>query len=411
MKINKFTFSSIFFILFISFGAQSELTNDSHLDFQIRSFSLDRKFINKNATIKKQSSYSTGALWKFTSGYTDTLIAAGFDLDSQYSTRLRSVGNDDTLPFNKGTNNTSPHYGRIGGDLKLKYHNTIFKIGNMQPNNPILGTEDTRMLPSIAQGAVIESHDINGLLLTGGQFWSQITRQSSNKEMFYLSGQSESRGSDKLTFMGGEYNLTPQTKVSGYYAILKNIYQQNYTSFSHRLILENLPIINLSARYNQFRNDGDTLGGNIDNRSYGVIAAISGVSQTLAFSYQRMLGETGYAQLNGGTPLSYVVNAGALGFINKDEKSWSARYRYLIHTGVLEGIGVGVRYGRGTNIYHGDEMARGKESETDTVLTYNPTEGALKNFGVTLLYALVRQSAGIDANTLRLQLIYNFNIF
>lgn len=391
--------------------ANADFINDSHLDMQLRSFSLNRNFLKNDSAINKQTSYSAGALITFKSGYTDTPLAVGFDLDTQNAVRLSSTGNDGSLPFDKDTNKTLPHYGRGGGTLKLKYANTVLKVGNMQPANPVLATEDTRMLPSVAQGAVIESRDINGLMLTAGQYWSQVTRQSTNREKFYLSGQSEDQGSGELSFAGLEYAFSPVTSFSQYYGVLRDIYRQSYTSISHGFWLKDDLKLNISGRYNRFWNDGDARGGYIDNQSYGLMTGLNKASHSLAFSYQQMLGNTGYPQLSGDTPLPYLVNWGSLGFNNRDERSWSLRYRYEFSKGVLDGLGAGVRYSRGTNIYRGEGVATAKESETDFVLTYHPKTGSLKNFGATLLYVPVRQSAGVDVNTLRLQLTYNINIF
>mgnify|MGYP001579077599 FL=1 len=412
LKVISFNISRafIFFLFFTASQSRADVIDGSHLDGQFRSFSLDRNYLKNGSVKNKEGSYSTGILINYSSGYTDTFIAAGFDLDAQYAVRLSSTGNDGSLPFNTETNKTSPHYSRLGGTLKFKIKDTLLKVGNVQPDNPLLATEDTRMLPSIAQGAIVESRPIQGLLLSGGQFWSQVTRQSSNQEKFYLAGQTEYQGSNKLTFAGVEYKLTPETDFKEYYGVLTNIYRQNYSGISHIFNLDDSLNLNLSARYNQFWKDGDARAGNIDNRSYGLMAGLAGISHSIAFSYQRMLGETGYPQLAGDTPLTYLVNYGSLGFNNRDEKSWSVRYRYVIHAGILEGLGAGLRYSRGTNINLGNGSAKAKESETDISLTYHPQKAELKNLGLTLLYVPVRQSAGVDVNTLRLLLTYNFSI-
>lgn len=314
--------------------AIADVAADSHMGVEFRNFYMNRNFTKEAAQISEQHSWSQGALLNFQSGYTDTPIALGFDLDGQYAFLLDHAdhaGNDGSHPYNKSAQPTVSDYSRAGATLKAKYSKTELRVGDSQPNSPILSTEHNRQLPSVAQGAIVTSNEIKDLTISGGRYWSQVTRESSDHEKFFLQGQTKASSSqDGLDFSGIDYTPAKGISLSYYHAILHDIYKQNYFGTDNKIPLGSGITGILNVRYNNFDTDGDGAGGTIDNHNYGVLAGLSYGGHTAALSYQRMLGDTGQPQLSGSTPILYLVNWNSLGFFNRDERSWSARYVFMI---------------------------------------------------------------------------------
>ena len=146
--------------------AQADLVDDSHLKVDMRNFYLHRDFTNSDAPSPKVGSWSQGFDLQFASGYTDTPLQFGVDVNAQYAIRLDSHGDDGTLPMDSSSGRTADDYSRAGATLKMKYSKTELRVGDMRPELPVAWHDPSRQLDTIYQGAVLESKEISGLTLT-----------------------------------------------------------------------------------------------------------------------------------------------------------------------------------------------------------------------------------------------------
>ncbi|PYB79469.1 outer membrane porin, OprD family [Pseudomonas sp. LB-090624] len=401
-------------VLFLSQAslASAHVLDDSKMVIDFRNFYMNRNFVNENALISRQYSWSQGVLGNFSSGFTDTLIAVGFDLNAQYALRIDSSGNDGSLPFSSDSKKTSPDYSRAGTTLKLRLNRTLALIGDQQPNYPIMGSETSRQLPSVAQGAVVQSRDLEGFTFTGGRYWSQVTRDSSEHADLYLMNQSKNQASENgLDFLGIDYDVTQNFRVSHWQSVLHDIYKQRYIGIQFRHPVGKITTLGLDIRLNDFHPDGSQLGGEIDNRNYGAGLSLTRGNHLIGATYQRMLGTTGYPSLSGNTDVTSLVGWSSLGFTRPNEHSWSIRHVYNMAGIGLPGGRFFTRYTKGTQIERGEGLSRDKETETDFIVDYAFQSGSLRNLSLQLRYIPIRQKFGSDADTIRFSANYTWNVW
>jgi len=403
--------------LCLTLGALSPLTcvaqvvDDSHLSVNFRNLYLDRNFTNPGAPVSKVGNWSQGMDLQFESGYTDTPLAVGLDLNGQYAVRLDSTGNDGSLPYSQSRQQAADNYGRAGATLKLKYAKTLVKIGDQKPNYPVASNDPSRLLDTIYQGAVIESRDIDNLQLVGGRFWSIVTRESSNHERLYRQGTSDSLDSDGLDFVGATYSLTPGLQASYFHGVLNDIYKQDYGGIKYSLRLPDDYQLKTDVGYFNNREDGAARSGKVDNRAYSGLVTLEKSGHMVGVSYQRMTGDTVFPTLNGYVPQFYLPNWAGLPFIRPDERSWSVRYGYDFAAAGVPGLKLFTRYIKGTDIDRGAGLTRDRESERDIMLSYVVQSGPLKNLSFELKNLRTWQDFGNDYDEYRLITSYTWKLW
>ncbi|WP_433766413.1 OprD family outer membrane porin [Pseudomonas putida] len=391
--------------------AHADVIDDSHFKLDTRNFYLHRNYTNTNAPASEVHSWSQGFDAQFTSGYTDTALAIGLDVDAQYAVRLDSSGNDGSLPFSVSQQQTADDYSRAGATLKMRYAKTELKVGDMRPQLPVAFDDTSRQLDTIYQGAVVESKDVDGLTLTGGRFWSAVTRESSNHEKLYKWGTTDNLDSDGLDFGGATYDITKNLQASYFYGVVHDIYQQHYFGLTHMADLGGGYKLKTDLRYFNNNEDGNALDGEIDNRAYGALFTLLKGAHMFGVSYQRMLGDSVFPTLNGYIPQPYLVNWSSLAFIRPDEKSWSARYGYDFVGMGIPGLKFYSRYTKGTNWDRGGNLSDNQESERNLMLSYVIQSGPLQGLALDLRNIDVKQKYGYDYNEYRFATTYTWKFW
>ncbi|MNH77980.1 Porin-like protein NicP precursor [compost metagenome] len=392
-------------------AAQADVIDDSHFKVDTRNFYLHRNYTNTNAVDSEVHSWSQGFDAQFTSGYTDTALAIGLDVDAQYAVRLDSSGNDGSLPYSVSDRQTADDYSRAGATLKMRYSKTELKVGDLRPQLPVAFDDTSRQLDTIYQGAVVESKEIDGLTMTGGRFWSAVTRESSNHEKLYKYGSTDNLDSDGLDFGGVTYDISKNLQASYFYGVLHDIYQQHYFGLMHMADLGNGYKLKTDLRYFNNNEDGNALNGEIDNRSYGGLFSLLKGAHMFGLSYQRMLGDSVFPTMNGYIPQPYLVHWSSLGFVRPDEKSWGARYSYDFAGMGVPGLKLYTRYIKGTNWDRGNNLSDNQESERFLGLSYVVQSGALQGLGLDLRNIDVKQKYGYDYNEFRVATTYTWKFW
>ncbi|PTU04222.1 outer membrane porin, OprD family [Pseudomonas sp. HMWF031] len=392
-------------------AAHADVIDDSHLKVDTRNFYLYRNYTNTNAPVSEVDSWSQGFDAQFTSGYTDTALAIGLDVDAQYALRLDSSGNDGSLPYSVSDQQTADDYSRAGATFKMRYSKTELKVGDLRPQLPVAFDDTSRQLDTIYQGAVVESREVEGLALTGGRFWSAVTRESSNHEKLYKFGSTDNLDSDGLDFGGATYDITRNLQVSYFYGVLHDIYKQHYFGLMHMAELGNGYKLKTDLRYFNNNEDGRALDGAIDNRSYGALFTLLKGAHMLGVSYQRMLGDSVFPTMNGYIPQPYLVHWSSLGFVRPEERSWGARYSYDFAGMGMPGLKFYTRYIKGTNWDRGGNLSDNQESERYLGLNYVVQSGALQGLGLDLRNIDVKQKYGYDYNEFRVATTYTWKFW
>ncbi|WP_314915799.1 OprD family outer membrane porin [Pseudomonas helleri] len=397
--------------LVLPWVAYADMVDDSQLSLTARNLYLNRNFTNKNPEFSKIGNWSQGLDLQFKSGYSDTPLAVGLDVDGQYALRLDAHGNDGSLPYNPMTEKTAKDYSRAGATLKMRYSKTELKVGDYKPFLPVASNDPSRQLDTIYQGLVLESKELDNLTLTGGRFWSAVTRQSSDHEPFYRNGTSNSDSSKGLDFAGATYSFLPNLEATYFYGVMHDLYQQHYAGLKQTQDLGGGYSLKTELGYFNNSNDGDARGGTVDNRSYSGSMSVSKNGHLVGVAYERMLGDTGYPIINGYIPQPFLPNFAGLGFWNAGERSWSVRYGYNFATLGIPGLALLARYIKGTDIDRGAGLADGSESERDVWATYVVQTGPLKGLSFDFKNIHVQQQYGNDYDEFRLATSYTWRFW
>lgn len=390
--------------------AHADLVEDSHFKVDLRNLYLNRNFTKSDAPVSQVGNWSQGFDLQFTSGYTQTPVQIGIDVDAQYAYVFDADGNDGSLPM-KNNGEAVDNYSRAGATLKLRYSKTELKIGDMRPELPVAWHDPSRQLDTIYQGAVVESKEIDGLTLTGGRFWSAVTRDSSNHERFYKYGTRDDLDSEGMDFAGATYNVTPRFQASVFHALVHDIYKQNYVGFAHTADVGAGVALRTDLRY--FDNDeaGQAKGGEIDNRAVTGGFTLTKGGHKASVTYQRMLGDSMFPTLNGAIPQFYLMNWANQPFIRPQERSWGVGYAYDFAQSGIPGLTASLRYIKGTQIDRGQGLADDAENERGMALKYAVQSGPLKGLGLEWKNWMVKQRYGNDFDENRLITTYTWQVW
>ncbi|UOP12814.1 OprD family porin [Pseudomonas palleroniana] len=398
---------------------------DSKATLGLRNFYINTD--NRDgANSPRSNSQSKNAEWgqgfdlRFISGYTQGTVQFGVDAIGLYGLRLDSSRADHgnyTGTASGGTvfpsdgNKAVRDYASLGLTGKVKISQTELKIGTLQPNNPVIKTNDGRLLPQTFQGGQITSNEIKDLTLTAGQIEHAKGRNSSNNEGLSLAGANGSSNYDagnfvnKFYFAGADYKITKDLTASYYFGELKDFYSQNFLGLVHNWAI-GPGVLKSDLRYYRSRDNGangDTAGyyttgyyggtttkGKVDNDLYSYLALYSVAGHTFGGGYQYTKGDSDFPWLNqgDGSSNSTITDMQIQKFARAGERTWQARYAYDFAKVGVPGLTAGIVYLKGTNIQTttGDKS----EWERDITLAYVVPEGPLKNLGVAWKNAMWR---------------------
>ncbi|MGE8323763.1 MAG: OprD family porin [Pseudomonas sp.] len=406
--------------MFVPISAQADFVKDRQISLGLRNFYLDRDFKQTGAPQARVGSWTQGFDFRAISGYTEGPVQFGLDVSGQYAYRLDGGGGrgpDSVIPYDDSKGQPVHDYGRAALTGKLRYSKTELKVGEHRPLLPVAFIDDTRQLITTYHGLLLESREVDGLVLTGGRFTEISSRESSNREKMYLftGPDGPRRTSDGLNFAGASYAFTPRLSATYFYGQLEDIYQQQYLGLTQSNDLGNGFALKTDLRYFDNKEDGQALYGNIDNHSYGLLSSLRKNSHTVSVGYQRMLGESTFPTLNGYAPQPYLVNWSAVGFVKPNESSWQLRYDLDFAGYGVPGLKLMTRYLRGTGIDRGNNaLDQNVESERNLFISYVVQSGPLqgvafewRNIDVKTRYGNAA-AAGVDYQENRLITSYTF---
>ncbi|NVZ19235.1 OprD family porin [Pseudomonas costantinii] len=371
----------------------------------------------------KNAEWGQGFDLRFISGFTQGTVQFGVDAIGLYGVRLDSSaanhGNyNGSLAggtvFPSDGNKAANEFASLGVTGKVKISQTVLKLGTLQPNNPVIKTNDGRLLPQTFQGGEIVSNDIKDLTLTAGQIESAKGRNSSNNENLSIAGANKSSNyltgefSNKFYYAGADYKITKDLTASYYFGELKDFYSQNFLGLVHNWAI-GPGVLKSDLRYYRSRDNGangntasyytsgyytdgakPATSGKVDNDLYSYLALYSVNGHTFGGGYQYTKGDSDFPWLNqgDGSSNSTTTDMQIQKFARAGERTWQARYAYDFAKIGVPGLTAGVVYLKGTNIQTttGDKS----EWERDITLAYVVPEGPLKNLGVAWKNAMWR---------------------
>ncbi|MEE4340322.1 OprD family porin [Pseudomonas alliivorans] len=388
---------------------------DSKLKLQLRNVYFNENFRDEHGlstraalTAKSErTEWAQGLLLDYQSGFTQGVLGLGFDASGLLGIKLDSgKGRSGTglLPVHSD-GQAADEFSSLGAAAKVRLARTIVKYGSLLPRTPVLVYNDARLLPQVYQGTQFTSTDIENLTLTGGRLDQFKLRDSSDSRSIIPDGFS-GKGSD-FSYVGGDYRLGKDVRLSYFYGELEEFYRQQFASIQHDLTLGS-GVLTSDLRYFRSVDAGAARSGKIDNDmlSGQLTYALSGHS--VGAGYQVLSGDAGLPYISGATVYSFS-NVGIGKFIEEDEKTWMVSYGYDFARLGAPGLTFSTRYLRGDNEKSGPAQLR--EWERDAEIAYVVQGGTFKGLGVKLRNYVYRSDFARGRDSNRLYLTYDIALW
>ncbi|MBV4485831.1 OprD family porin [Pseudomonas sp. SWRI153] len=389
---------------------------DSKATLGLRNFYINTD--NRNGTgANKNEEWGQGFDLRFISGYTQGTVGFGLDAIGLLGIRLDSGGGTNgnsgtayggTVFPSESNGKAVDNFSSLGLTAKAKISQTELKLGTLQPKNPVIVTNDGRLLPQTWQGGQITSGEIKDLTLVGGQIEHVKGRNSSNNEQLSIGG-ANSRGpnfrdSNKFIYAGGDYKITKDLTAQYYYGNLEEFYKQHFLGLVHNWSI-GPGVLKSDFRYFNSSDDGAnghdpayfSSGayshaangkGKVDNNLYSGLFLYTVAGHTFGGGYQVSNGSSDFPWLNQGDGSSnYTITDMQIQKFNRaGERTWQARYSYDFAKVGVPGLTAGMVYLRGDNVdtYNARRVQTSNgasEWERDLTVAYVVPEGPLKNVG------------------------------
>ncbi|HBX56704.1 OprD family porin [Pseudomonas sp. UBA2684] len=386
--------------------ANADFIDDSKASLELRNFYFNRDFRQDNARDKAEE-WAQGFLLRLESGYTEGTVGVGVDAIGLLGMKLDSgdgTAGSGLLPAD-GSGGSQDEYSKLGLTGKVKVSNSTLKVGALHFRSPIVSANDSRLLPQLFQGALLNVQEVDNLILQGGQ----INRIKANSSTDYteMTGNRIGGDSDSFVFAGGDYKLTPALTAGLHYGKLEDVYQQYYGTLTHLLPLGEEQSLKSDLRFAKSREDGNFRA--LDNQAFGAMFTYTLGGHALGAGYQRMSGDDPFPYIASSDP--FLVNFVQINdFANTEERSWQARYDYNFAAIGIPGLTFMTRYISGDNVQVGAGND-GQEWERNSDIAYVFQQGALKNVGVKWRNATVRSNFGNDLDENRLILSYSLPLW
>lgn len=168
-------------------AAQAAFIEDSKASLELRNFYMNRDFRNSNTTpnvsnptIKgsggetrsKSEEWAQGFLLKYESGFTEGTVGFGIDLIGALGLKLdsgRGTSGTVLLLQDRETDKAQDNYSKMGATAKFRASNSVLKVGTVMPKLPVISSSDSRLLPQLFRGGMVNIQEIEGLSVDLGR--------------------------------------------------------------------------------------------------------------------------------------------------------------------------------------------------------------------------------------------------
>ncbi|MHC5351175.1 OprD family porin [Metapseudomonas furukawaii] len=401
---------------FSALAAESGFIEDSTATLQLRNYYFSRDFsdIVGPSQQSRAEEWAQGFILNYKSGYTQGTVGFGLDAIGTLGIKLDSSPdrvNTGLLPVQED-GEAADDYSRLGVAAKMRLSKTELKVGELQPNLPVLVYSDIRLLPPSYQGAMVTSSEIAGLTLQAGHLTGTSLRNEAgdDKLQAQLGYQPQRQASsDAFNYAGADYAFNGnRTTASAWYAQLEDIYEQRHLGLKHFEPMGDW-ILGANLGFYDTREEGKQLIGEVDNRAFYSLLSAKRGGHTFYLGYQGMYGDQGFPKVFANvTPLGNEVPT--YEFASADERSWQVRHDYDFAALGLPGLTTTLRYIRGDNVDTGRGF-EGEDWERDLDIGYVIQSGSLKGLGVRIRNVTARSNYRTDIDENRLILNYSLALF
>lgn len=388
---------------------------DATATLQARNYFFSRDYSDIRGTEQSMAQeWAQGFILNFKSGYTPGTLGVGLDAIGTLGLKLdsgRGRVNSGLLPVQQD-GEAADDYSRLGLALKLRLAKSELRLGELQPNLPVLSFSDIRLLPPSYQGASVVSNDIDGLTLQGGRLHStHLRNEGGDGKLQAMLGHVPKRAvsSDAFNYAGADYAFNARrTSLSAWYGQLEDLYHQRFLGLKHSQPMGTW-ILGANLGYYDSEEDGKRLLGTIDNQALFALLSAKRGGHTFYVGYQGLFGDSPFPRVFANiTPLGNEVPT--YEFAYTDERSWQLRYDYDFAASGLPGLTSTLRYIRGDNVDTGKGY-EGKDWERDLDIGYVIQSGPLDGLGIKVRNVVARSNYRTDINENRLLLSYSWKLF
>nr|WP_236715507.1 OprD family outer membrane porin [Pseudomonas sp. BMS12] len=234
------------------------------------------------------------------------------------------------------------NYASAGAALHLRWGENRLRYGEMTVETPLLDTGDKRLQPEYANGWLLDSHALDGLLLQAGRFTAFKNQDASTAHGDFAGyGASTRHGGLSLA---GLRRAKPSSAWGGalYAGRLDDAWDQAYANLN-----AHLGRWSVDANLYRTRDSGAERAGAIDTLAYSLLGSLKLGDHGLSLGYQRVEGNTPF-DFVGGDSIYLANSAKYADFNGPGERSWQLRYQWT--SPALPGLSLAARYVRGSGI-------------------------------------------------------------
>jgi len=372
---------------------------DSKLNVKTRMLYFSRDFRNNApGTQSRVEETGLGFLGTFESGFTQGTVGFGVDAIGMLGLKLDSGrGRAGTGLFPTGSDGRSQDdYSEGGGAVKMRISNTVLKWGDQFTALPVLATDDSRLLPEVAEGGLITSNEIDGLTLHAGHF----TAMNAQAQTYH-----DSLNMTEANVFGGTYAINDNLSTSVYYSHVEDHFRKWYGNINWALPISDKQGLVFDFNIYDTKSIGNNLTGafvskadgsnELDNIAASLSAAYNIGAHTFTLAYQKVSGDGDYAYgVDGGGTIFLANSVARSDFNAEDEKSWQARYDLNFAEFGVPGLTFMTRYVRGTGATT-RTTDDGKEWERDIDVKYVLQSGPAKDLSLRVRQATYRSGDGV----------------
>ncbi|NPA29329.1 MAG: OprD family porin [Epsilonproteobacteria bacterium] len=285
-----------------------------------------------------------------------------------------------------------------------KWGNTEIKIGRQMIDTPHADSDDIRMMPNYFTAYLLINTDCEGLTLTLGQI-DQMAGWENGVDAKKFVPVEKTLGSDKKTdgiyLVSAVYKGFEKLTLQAWYYDIDDIANVIYLEAGYELPTD-WATLTFGVQYDTAKERGDEVLGDIDSRTWGVsVETAFENGLTLLTAYNADHGDTGAFGSLGGGPFFTSLEDQTLDAVGQKGDAWIAGAGYDLAGLGLEGLNMGVVYGR----FAADKTDDYETAETDIALKYVIGE----RFTATLAYALIDDKTDADEDYEQFRVILNYN--
>ncbi|WP_411382723.1 OprD family porin [Pseudomonas sp. L7] len=356
--------------------------------------------------------WAHAVITRFESGFTEGSVGVGVDAFAMLGLKLDTGGGRnggrssfDVLPVDRD-GQARDEYSKLGGAAKMRVFDTVLRVGDVFPANPVVAAGDSRLLPQSFRGVTVENTSLAGLNLQAGRLHAMSQPMSSDMRESFATFYGGPVDSPWIAYGGGDYAVNEQVSVSLFGSRLKDVWNQYYAGTSVTWPLsDELALIGGFNFYNA-KDEGRKRLGTFDNDIWSAKMGVRYGAHTLALTHQRNNGDDDFDYLRQSDSIFLDNSIQYSDFNSPKERSWMLRYDLNMAGYGIPGLSFMTRYGRGSdadysnaNAYYmrrdgnGDPLTDQKRWERDIEVKYVVQTGVAKDLSLRVRQATTRATA------------------